>query len=96
MASQLRIYDIKPGGMGEFAAKVRELVMPLRRDHGFTIEGPWVVAEANQYVWVVQYAGEGTFEAAVERYYEDPRRADIDFDPGEYIVGSDLRMMDSI
>ena len=96
MATQLRIYDITPGDMEHFATSVRELIHPLRHDHGFTIDGPWIVADVNQYVWLVHYNGDGTFEEAAERYYADPRRAALDFSPREFIVKADLRMMEEI
>lgn len=35
MATQLRIYDITPGNMEHFATSIRELIFPLRHDHGF-------------------------------------------------------------
>lgn len=82
--------------MDEFAANVRNLIFPLRRDHGFTIDGPWIVPEANQYVWIVHFGGEGTFDEAVERYYADPRRDAFDFKPRDYILEADLRMLDEI
>ncbi len=59
----------------------------------------WVAAtvpDANQYVWIVHYNGEGTFNEAVDRYYADPRRDALDFNPRDYLVEADLRMMETI
>lgn len=93
MRSQLRIYDIKPGQMDAFAAKVEAEIFPIRRAHGFTIDGPWKT-ESNQYVWVVHH--EGSFEDALESYTNDPARKNISFDPMDYIMNVDTRMMDGI
>ena len=96
MASQLRIYDITQGDMEEFARQIRELVVPIRLDHGFTIDGPWIVKEANQYVLIVHYEGDLPFEEAADAYYADPRRAELEFNPRDYIVKADIRMMDAL
>lgn len=96
MAAQLRIYDLKPGVLEEFAAKVDEELLPIRLDHGFRREGPWLVEEAYQYVWIARYDGEGTFEEAAERYYADPRRGEMSFDPMDYIINVDARMLTRI
>ena len=93
MKSQLRIYDMKPGTMEEFAAKVDEELIPIRLDYGFTRSGPWIVEETYQYVWIVHYDGEGTFEEVDKRYYADPRRGEMSFNPMDYITKVDARML---
>lgn len=96
MTAQLRIYDLKPGALEEFAAKVDAELLPIRLDHGFRREGPWMVEGADQYVWIVHYDGDGTFEEAEERYYADPRRGEMSFDPMDYITEVDARMLTPI
>lgn len=96
MTAQLRIYDLKPGALEEFAAKVDAELLPIRLDHGFRREGPWMVEGADQYVWIVHYDGDGTFEEAEERYYADPRRGEMSFDPMDYITKVDARMLTPI
>lgn len=93
MATQLRIYDIKPGLMDEFVGKVAAHIIPLRKRHGFGVSGPWRNDADNQYVWMVHYDGEEGFEAAAERYYNDPARAELPFNPMDYITNADLRML---
>lgn len=93
MASQLRIYDIRPGDMDEFARKVAEDIFPVRRAHGFTIDGPWQTDE-NQYVWIVHH--DGDFDEAVEGYVNDPARKDLAWDPMDYITNVDIRMMEDL
>ncbi len=93
MTAQLRIYGLYPETWQEFARKVNEEIVPLRLEHGFRLDGPWFVEENCQYVWVVHYDGEGTFEEAEERYDADPRWADLSFDPMEYIADVDIRTL---
>lgn len=95
MRSQLRIYDVVPGRMGEFAEKVEAEIFPVRRAHGFRIEGPWQT-ERHQYAWILHFEGQGTFEDAVEAYVGDPARQNITFDPMEYLTEVDIRMMDPL
>ena len=93
MSAQLRIYDIKPGMMEEFAAKVDEELIPIRLDYGFHRSGPWIVEENYQYVWIVHYDGEEPFEEVDRRYYADPRRGEMSFNPMDYIDRVDARML---
>jgi len=93
MAAQLRIYDLHPDTWQEFARKVNEEIVPIRLDHGFRLDGPWLVEETCQFVWIVHYDGDLSFEEAEERYEADPRWADLSFDPMDYIAGEDHRML---
>ena len=93
MAAQLRIYDLHPDTWQEFARKVNEEIVPIRLDHGFRLDGPWLVEETCQYVWIVHYDGDLSFAEAEEIYEADPRWADLSFDPMDYIAGEDLRML---
>ena len=91
---QLRIYTIEPGRMDEFVAVFAE-VARLRRDAGFEVIGPWIVADADQFVWIAGYDGPDDWDIAGRRYYESPERAALEPDPGSFIVSSDVRMMRS-
>ena len=93
MSAQLRIYDIKPGMMEEFASKVDEELIPIRLDYGFRRSGPWIVEENYQYVWIVHYDGEEPFEDVDKSYYADPRRGEMSFNPMDYIDRVDARML---
>ena len=48
MTAQLRIYNIKPGRMDEFAQMVDEHVIPPRLQYGFDVLGKWTVPDNNQ------------------------------------------------
>ena len=72
MTAQLRIYDIKPGMMEEFAAKIDEELIPIRLDYGFRRSGPWIVEENYQYVWIVHYDGEETLQGSQQALLRRP------------------------
>ena len=93
MKAQLRIYDLYPHTWEEFAEKVNKEIVPIRLDHGFRLDGPWLVEETCQYVWIVYYEGHGTFAEAEERYEADPRWDDLSFDPMDYISNVDIRVL---
>ena len=75
MASQLRMYTIKPGELDDFAQEWGEKILPLRLQSGFRVLGPWVIDETNQFVWILEH--DGNFELADSRYYESPDRFDV-------------------
>jgi hypothetical protein len=93
MAAQLRIYAIKEGLLGEFTDFWRGEIVPLRRSFGFTVDGAWADAETSTFAWVVSHPA---FPAAEAGYYASPGRAGLSHDPGEYIAGSELRMMEPV
>lgn len=53
--TQLRIYTIREGLLEEWAARWRELVVPLRLELGFEIGSAWLDRERNQFVWTISY-----------------------------------------
>jgi hypothetical protein len=70
MATQLRIYTVKPGKLDAWIDLFRRGVSPLRAAHGFQIDA-WSAPQTDQFVWIVTH--EGTieeFEAADAAYYE--------------------------
>lgn len=94
MPSQLRIYDIRPDLMDEFIDEFTAKVAPPRLQYDFRIEGPWITAERDQFVWIVSYDGPLSWQDAVDRYYHSPERSGIDFNPDDYITSMDIRMLD--
>ncbi len=93
MTAQLRIYGLHTDTWQEFATKVNSEIVPIRLDHDFRLDGPWLVEETCQYVWIVHYEGDLTFTEAEERYEADPRWDDLSFNPMDYIVDVDVRML---
>jgi len=91
MASQLRMYTIKPGELEEFAHEWGEHILPLRLQSGFRVLGPWVIDETNQFVWIIEH--DGNFELADSRYYESPERKAMKPDPARHIQKNEHWMM---
>jgi hypothetical protein len=61
-------YTIRPGLFEDWAGKWRDLVVPLRLERGFDTGNAWHDHERSQFLWVIFYKGEDTFEEADERY----------------------------
>jgi hypothetical protein len=82
---QLREYLIADGHLREFIAAWRTGVVPLRRAAGFTIQA-WTVERESRFIWILGYAGPGTFSDADQAYYGSPARAALDPDPGQWVL----------
>ncbi|HEU0318847.1 MAG TPA: hypothetical protein VFR49_16050 [Solirubrobacteraceae bacterium] len=93
MASQLRVYRIKPGLLDEFTEFWRAEIVPLREAFGFAVEGAWADRETSTFAWVVGHPDFATGEAA---YYASPQRAGLSRDPATFIEDSDLRLMERV
>jgi NIPSNAP len=81
MQWELRIYRPKPGGLETFVREWREHVLPLRRERGFQVVGPWVTDDG-RFVWIV---GHDDLRRADEAYYASPERGAFDPDPARLI-----------
>lgn len=91
--SQLRIYTIAPGKMSEWVDGWTKGVMPLRRRFGFRIDGAWIVANENKFVWILTYDGPDGFEARDEEYYTSPERKAMRPDPAPLIEKAETYLM---
>ena len=82
MRYQLRIYGVLPGHGEDFAREWAEVVVPLRRAHGFEVVGGWLTEDKDRFVWIV---GHDDFEAADAAYYDSPERTAIHPEPTRHI-----------
>ena len=55
MATQLRIYTVKPGTLDEWLKLFQEGLRPYRTQLGFTIEQAWTIPEKDQFAWIVSF-----------------------------------------
>jgi hypothetical protein len=94
-SSQLRIYGIEPGRLDDFVSAWTAGVLPLRRRFGFEVTA-WTVPGGDTFVWMLSYAGPGTFAEADALYYASPERADLRPDPAEWIVTNETRWLQPI
>jgi hypothetical protein len=94
MRFQLRVYRIEDGRVDDFVREWRELVLPLRRQLGFSVLGPWVNREDSRFVWVIGY--DGDIREADERYYRSPERGAMHPDPARLVVESSTIWLEPI
>lgn len=92
MRFQLRTYRVKPGLMDEWLESFATGALPVRRQFGFSVLGPWVVRDEDRFIWIV---GHEDFEAADKAYYESPERAALDPPPTHYLDEVVTVMMDA-
>jgi hypothetical protein len=93
---QLRTYQIQSGKLDAFVSAWRTGVYPLRQAYGFALIGAWVLADRDEFVWVLGYDGPEGFAAADVAYYASADRAALDPDPAQYIAHAEHRFMTSI
>ena len=94
--TQLRIYTINRGEMDEFVEGWREKIVPLRLKHGYVVEGAWAVEGESRFIWMVSYAGDESWEAKEQAYYNDPERLAVTPGPAVHIALMDLRFITSV
>ena len=92
MEYQVRVTKIAPGMMDTFIEEWTAHVAQLRRRHGFTIVGAWVIDESSDFVWILGYDGEQGFAVADAEYYDSEERRSFEPDPARLIVSTDERM----
>jgi hypothetical protein len=93
MRYQLRSYRVRHGEMDEWLREWRELVYPLRLEHGFLIVGAWVNRDEDRFVWMV---GHEDFDRADSAYYASPQRTAMDPDPARHLVEVDTVALEPI
>ena len=94
MRAQLRDYTIKPGELQAWVDEWRAKVAPLRRKLGFEVLGAWTVPGEDRFVWIIRYAGPGTWEDADRAYYESPDRKAMTPDPARHIAHHEERFLE--
>ena len=94
--SQLRIYTIQEGRMDEWIAGWRDGVVPLRRKHGFVVDGAWVARKENKFVWILSYDGTEGWDAKNRAYYDSADRKSLTPDPARLIVMAEEWMLSPV
>jgi hypothetical protein len=95
MRDQIRRYQLKPGSYDEFFASWRDQIVPIREQLNFSIPAAWHDPDSNEFIWIVRWNGEGSFEEADQAYYESPQRAALprQFD---HVASQDVRMFEPV
>jgi hypothetical protein len=86
MTTELRDYRIIDGFLQQFVDEWRRGVVPLRRAHGYRIDGAWTIPTENRFVWLLTLdVPENGWEGRNAAYYADPAREGLDPDPARLI-----------
>ena len=73
---QLRRYAMNPGMMQDFESFWSTKVVPLRKQHGFTVEFAYRSTDESEFIWGVSLPGdEQEFLRVQEKYNNSPERA---------------------
>ncbi|MGI5226367.1 NIPSNAP family protein [Actinoallomurus iriomotensis] len=94
--TQLRVYTVRASLLDEWADKWRSLIVPLRLEFGFEIGGGWLDRERNQFVWLVSYEGDETFADRNAAYWASPKREQMNLDPADYLLDTDVRTVETV
>ena len=93
MQYQLRMYRVRAGELDEWIAEWRAHVLPLRREHGFDVIGPWVKRDENIFVWLI---GHDDLGRANDDYYASPERASLDPDPARHLADTQTWILEPV
>ncbi len=83
--TQLRRYRIRAGDGQQFAREWHDGIAPVRRLHGFRVQG-WLVEGEDEFVWLLEHDDRESFEVADAAYYDSPDRQALQPDPARLIV----------
>ena len=82
--------------MDEWLSGWAHSVLPLRRKFGFRVEGAWVAARGDTFVWILSYDGPEGFEARDAAYYASAERKALRPDPAPLIEKAEHHMIESV
>ncbi|HXH03367.1 MAG TPA: NIPSNAP family protein [Candidatus Competibacteraceae bacterium] len=85
MPTQIRIFTVRSGQMENLVQAWRTQVYPLRRAHGYQIDGAWIAPETNQFIWLLRYDGHLDWTTKEAVYYACPERVAMSPDPMDYV-----------
>jgi len=86
MTTQLRVYTINRGSLHLFAKEWKEKVLPLRIEYGFQIHGAWTIEKTNQFIWLISWEGQESWDARENAYYSSSIRIAMEPDPARLIA----------
>jgi NIPSNAP len=93
---QLRTYVLVPETAEEFVRQWERDLVPLRAATHFAVVGAWRAPERNEFTWLVRWDGAGSFEEGERAYYEARDKANLSWNPKDYIASMDLRLIEAI
>ena len=72
MISQLRMYTVNRGMMDQRVKHFNEVLIPMQEKHGIKIDGTWVNADNNQFIWIRSFADAEDLKAKEAAFYGSP------------------------
>lgn len=91
--TQLRVYTIRSENIDAFIKEWRDQVIPLRREHGFEVDGAWVNRSENTFAWMVSLPDGEAWEARNDDYFSSPKRKAMDPDPARFVEGVQTHLL---
>ena len=92
MATEVRIYTVKPGKLDEFVSIFVAEIMPTSAKYGVRVHAAWRNDEANEFVWVRSYDD----EQALSTYSNSPERALYSSRSHDCLEQTQVRMVESV
>ncbi|MEV6862753.1 NIPSNAP family containing protein [Streptosporangium subroseum] len=96
MTTQLWICNVKPGWLDAWVAAWRSLTVPLRLRFDFEIPESCVDVGCGEHIWVIFYAGRGSFDEANTAYRRSSERVAMGLAPGEHLLDEEIRAVDPV
>lgn len=96
MTTQIRIYTINRGQLGQFVQEWEEKIRPLRQEIGFEVGGGWLLEETNQFVWLLSYDGPESWAKKDAAYYTSPTRLEMVPNPARLIARAEEYFAESV
>ena len=96
MATQLRLFTINRDCLQQFAEEWQDKILPLRTEHGFHVLSAWVIAETNQFAWLISYSGDESWNDREASYYASASRAGLEPNPARLIARAEEYFVDQL
>lgn len=96
LKSQLRTYTINKGKMDEFVKGWRDGIVPIRLQYGWRVDGGWIYADENKFVWILSLEGDEDWDAKSQVYYNAPERKALTPDPSQLIAHMDVHFINTV
>lgn len=72
MIYQLRTYTVNRGMMDAWVELFNDRLVGIQRQYGIAVDGMWVNAEANQFIWIRSFPNADEVAAREAAFYASP------------------------
>ena len=95
MYAQLRVYTVNRGKMDEWVRWFSEKLVPVAKQAGHSILGPWVNEAKTEFVWIRAYESAEDAKAKDEAFYGSAAWKAIAPEARDFIAKADVTVMQS-